>query len=131
MPALVAAIAGFGFSYGAYMADVFRSGIEAVPKEQGEAARSLGMNEKQALTKIIAFKSLTRVKPVHEPLFQRGNLASLVKIHVLPRIIFLPVRSYPGFVPIRPDPVKHVSSAWIPLKRGLPSESHESGAIQR
>ena len=35
MPALVAAVAGFGFSYGAYMADVIRAGIEAVPKEQG------------------------------------------------------------------------------------------------
>ena len=42
MPALVAAVAGFGFSYGAYMADVFRAGIEAIPKTQGEAARSLG-----------------------------------------------------------------------------------------
>ena len=30
MPALMAAVAGFGFSYGAYMADVFRAGIEAV-----------------------------------------------------------------------------------------------------
>ena len=58
MPALVAAVAGFGFSYGAYMADVFRSGIEAVPKEQGEAARSLGMNEKQALTQIILPQSM-------------------------------------------------------------------------
>jgi polar amino acid transport system permease protein len=56
MPALVAAVAGFGFSYGAYMADVFRAGIEAVPQEQGEAARSLGMMQvilPQALRTII------------------------------------------------------------------------------
>ena len=63
MPALVAAVAGFGFSYGAYMADVFRSGIEAVPKEQGEAARSLGMNEKQALTQIILPQSMRTIIP--------------------------------------------------------------------
>ena len=63
MPALVAAVAGFGFSYGAYMADVFRSGIEAVPKEQGEAARSLGMNEKQALIQIILPQSMRTIIP--------------------------------------------------------------------
>ncbi|CAI2717085.1 amino acid ABC transporter permease [Nitrospina watsonii] len=53
VPKLLAAILGFGFSYGAYMADVFRAGIEAVPKEQGEAARSLGMNAQQAMFQII------------------------------------------------------------------------------
>ena len=63
MPALVAAVVGFGFSYGAYMADVFRSGIEAIPKEQGEAARSLGMNEKQTLTQIILPQSMRTIIP--------------------------------------------------------------------
>jgi polar amino acid transport system permease protein len=63
MPALVAAVAGFGFSYGAYMADVFRAGIESVPKEQGEAARSLGMNEKQAMFQIILPQALRTIIP--------------------------------------------------------------------
>ena len=63
MPALVAAVAGFGFSYGAYMADIFRAGVEAVPKEQGEAARSLGMNEKQAIFKIILPQALRTIIP--------------------------------------------------------------------
>ncbi len=61
--ALVAAVAGFGFSYGAYMADVFRAGIEAVPKEQGEAARSLGMNEKQTMLRIILPQALRTIIP--------------------------------------------------------------------
>ncbi|MZG30920.1 MAG: amino acid ABC transporter permease [Nitrospinae bacterium] len=63
MPALVAAVAGFGFSYGAYMADVFRAGIEAVPKEQREAARSLGMNEKQAMFQIVLPQALRTIIP--------------------------------------------------------------------
>ncbi len=63
MPALTAAVAGFGFSYGAYMADVFRAGIEAVPKEQGEAARSLGMNEKQAMFQVILPQALRTIIP--------------------------------------------------------------------
>ena len=63
MPALVAAIAGFGLSYGAYMADVFRAGIEAVPKSQGEAARSLGMNEIQAMFQIILPQAMRTIIP--------------------------------------------------------------------
>lgn len=53
IPALAAAVMGFGFCYGAYMADIFRAGIQAIPKEQVEAARGLGMNPRQAMFKII------------------------------------------------------------------------------
>lgn len=60
---LVAAVAGFGFCYGAYMADVFRAGVEAVPKEQGEAARSLGMNERQAMFQIILPQAMRTIVP--------------------------------------------------------------------
>jgi polar amino acid transport system permease protein len=50
---ITSAVMGFGFCYGAYMADVFRAGIQSIPKEQGEAARSLGMNPRQAMFQII------------------------------------------------------------------------------
>ena len=63
VPKLLAAILGFGLSYGAYMADVFRAGIEAVPKEQGEAARSLGMNAQQAMFQIILPQALRTIIP--------------------------------------------------------------------
>lgn len=63
VPKLLAAIIGFGLSYGAYMADVFRAGIEAVPKEQGEAARSLGMNAEQAMFQIILPQALRTIIP--------------------------------------------------------------------
>ena len=39
--------------YGAYMAEVYRAGIEAVPGGQMEAARSLGMNHRQAMRQVI------------------------------------------------------------------------------
>ena len=60
---LVAAVAGFGFCYGAYMADVFRAGVEAIPKEQGEAARSLGMNERQAMFQITLPQAMRTIVP--------------------------------------------------------------------
>lgn len=63
VPALAAAVIGFGFCYGAYMADVFRAGVQAVPKEQAEAARSLGMTEKQALMQIVMPQALRTIVP--------------------------------------------------------------------
>lgn len=60
---LAAAVMGFGFCYGAYMADVFRAGVEAIPKEQGEAARSLGMNERQAMFQIILPQAMRTIVP--------------------------------------------------------------------
>ncbi len=63
IPALAAAVIGFGTSYGAYMADVFRAGIQAIPKEQGEAARSLGMTPRQAMLKIILPQAMRTIVP--------------------------------------------------------------------
>jgi|TARA_B100001964_G_scaffold210665_1_gene245261 polar amino acid transport system permease protein len=63
IPAFAAAVLGFGFCYGAYMADVFRAGIEAVPKEQGEAARSLGMTKQQAMFDIILPQAMRTIIP--------------------------------------------------------------------
>ncbi len=63
IPAFSAAVLGFGLCYGAYMADVFRAGIEAIPKEQGEAARSLGMTGRQAMFKIILPQAMRTIVP--------------------------------------------------------------------
>ena len=63
IPALAAAVLGFGFCYGAYMADVFRAGIESIPKEQGEAARSLGMTPRQALFQVILPQAMRTIVP--------------------------------------------------------------------
>jgi len=60
---LAAAVLGFGFCYGAYMADVIRAGVEAIPKEQGEAARSLGMNEREAMFQIILPQAMRTIVP--------------------------------------------------------------------
>lgn len=63
IPAFAAAVLGFGLCYGAYMADVFRAGIEAIPKEQGEAARSLGMTPRQSMFQIILPQAMRTIVP--------------------------------------------------------------------
>ena len=50
-------------TYGAYMAEVYRAGIEAVPNGQMEAARSLGMSHGQAMRKVIVPQAIRKVIP--------------------------------------------------------------------
>lgn len=50
-------------TYGAYMAEVYRAGIEAVPRGQTEAARSLGMSHGQAMRFVIIPQAVRKVIP--------------------------------------------------------------------
>jgi His/Glu/Gln/Arg/opine family amino acid ABC transporter permease subunit len=46
-------ILGLSFNYGAYLTEVFRTGIESVPKGQTEAGLSLGLKSSQILRRIV------------------------------------------------------------------------------
>ena len=46
-------ILGLSFNYGAYLTEVFRTGIESVPRGQTEASLSLGLNSGQTLRRIV------------------------------------------------------------------------------
>jgi polar amino acid transport system permease protein len=50
-------------TYGAYMAEVYRAGIEAVPEGQMEAARSLGMSHGQSMRQVIVPQAVRKVIP--------------------------------------------------------------------
>lgn len=49
LPAFVAAFLGLALNYAAYESEIYRSALEAVPKGQLEAARTLGFTEAQVL----------------------------------------------------------------------------------
>ena len=55
------AIMALTLTYGAYMAEVYRAGIEAVPHGQMEAARSLGMSHGQAMRNVIVPQAVRKV----------------------------------------------------------------------
>ncbi|HJT57451.1 MAG TPA: amino acid ABC transporter permease [Ktedonobacteraceae bacterium] len=46
-------VIGLSFNYGAYLTEVFRTGIESVDRGQSEAALSLGLNSRQVMRHII------------------------------------------------------------------------------
>lgn len=60
---IMTAIIAFGINSGAYMAELIRSGINAVDKGQMEAARSLGMSKGQAMAKIIFPQAIKNILP--------------------------------------------------------------------
>jgi polar amino acid transport system permease protein len=55
--------AALAIIYGAFLAEVFRAGIESVSKGQMEAARSLGMNYRQAMRHIIMPQAIRNILP--------------------------------------------------------------------
>ncbi len=57
------AILAMSFCYGAYMAEIFRAGIEAIPKGQMEAALALGLSRGQAMFKIILPQTVKVILP--------------------------------------------------------------------
>jgi polar amino acid transport system permease protein len=61
--AMFLAIVGLVICYGAYMAEIFRAGIQSVPKGQMEAARSQGMNYFQAMRYIVMPQAFRVVLP--------------------------------------------------------------------
>jgi polar amino acid transport system permease protein len=57
------AIVALSVTYGAYLAEIFRAGIQSIAKGQMEAARSLGMSYGQAMRYVILPQAIRNVLP--------------------------------------------------------------------
>jgi polar amino acid transport system permease protein len=71
-------------TYGAYMAEVYRAGIEAVPRGQIEASRSLGMNHGQTMRHVVVPQAVTKI-----PAPMLNELISLMKDTTLVSVVAL------------------------------------------
>ncbi len=77
-------VAALVIVYGAFTAEVYRAGIEAVPRGQMEAARSLGMSHFQAMRHVIVPQAITKI-----PAPMLNELISLLKDTTLVSVIAL------------------------------------------
>lgn len=59
----IAVIVAFVLNYAAYFAEIYRSGIQSVPRGQYEAAQVLGYSKNQTFMKIIVPQVIKRVLP--------------------------------------------------------------------
>ena len=78
----VAGIGALALFAGAYVAEIVRAGIQAIPRGQMEAARSIGMSFPQAMIYIILPQAFKRILP---PL--SGQFISLIKDSSLVSVI--------------------------------------------
>lgn len=61
LSALVVGILGLSLYFSGYLAEVFKAGIDAIPKGQGEAARALGLARRHTLIHVIAPQMLRNI----------------------------------------------------------------------
>lgn len=73
-PIFVATIA-FGMNFGAYAAEIFRSGIEGIEKGQMEAGIAMGFNKLKTFIYVILPQTIRRILPIY-----KGEFISLVKM---------------------------------------------------
>jgi polar amino acid transport system permease protein len=71
--------------YGAYMAEVYRAGIEAVSRGQMEAARSLGMSYGKAMRNVVVPQAVAKI-----PAPMLNEMISLLKDTTLASVVALP-----------------------------------------
>jgi polar amino acid transport system permease protein len=87
LPEVPTGIIALGFNYGAYMTEVFRSGIQAVPQGQTEAALSLGMSGRTTFRRIVVPQAFRIVTPAigndFIAMLKDSSLVSVISVHEL------------------------------------------------
>lgn len=108
LSSMSAGILGLAINTGAYITEIFRSGIQAIDKGQMEAALSVGMNYRQAMVRIIGPQATKICIPPLVNQFiitlKNSSIASLVTITELFRtgeqIIYTTFRSFEVYTTI-------------------------------
>lgn len=63
LPAIAAGVLGLAINYSAYEAEIYRAGLQAIPRGQLEAARALGMTLFQAIRRVVLPQTVRIVVP--------------------------------------------------------------------
>ena len=79
---MAATLFAFIFNYACYFSEIYRGGIESIPKGQFEAGQVLGMTKKQIFFKVVLLQVVKRIVP---PI--SNEVITLVKDTSLSRII--------------------------------------------
>ncbi len=80
--AFLATLIAFSVNYAAYFSEIFRGGIESIPKGQYEAGQVLGMTKGQIFGKVVLMQVVKRIMPP-----MSNEIITLVKDTALARVI--------------------------------------------
>ena len=79
---MLAALIAFVINYACYFSEIFRGGIESIPKGQYEAGQVLGLTKTQIFSKIVLLQVIKRIVPP-----MSNEIITLVKDTSLARVI--------------------------------------------
>ena len=82
MPRFTATIVAFAINYACYFSEIYRGGIESIPKGQYEAGQVLGMTKSQIFFKVVLLQVIKRIMAP-----MSNEVITLVKDTSLARII--------------------------------------------
>ena len=87
-PRMNAALIAFVINYAAYFSEIFRGGIEAVPKGQYEAGQVLGLKKSQIFFKIVLLQVIKRITaPIGNEIITLVKDTSLASVIAIPEIL--------------------------------------------
>jgi polar amino acid transport system substrate-binding protein len=100
LPAIPAAILGLAINYSAYEAEVYRAGLQAIPRGQMEAALALGMSRPLALRRVVVPQAARIVIPAVTndfiALFKDTSVCSVITVVELTKRYNVSVMNNPG-----------------------------------
>lgn len=79
---MLAALIAFVINYACYFSEIFRGGIESIPRGQYEAGQVLGLTKSQIFSKIVLLQVIKRIVPP-----MSNEIITLVKDTSLARVI--------------------------------------------
>lgn len=102
---ITASILCFGMNSGAYMGEIFRSGIESIEKGQFEAGYALGMNREKVMRVIIFPQAIRNVLPAlgneFISLIKETSILGYISIYDLTKVSsYITSRTYRMFLPL-------------------------------
>ncbi len=87
-PRMNAALIAFVINYAAYFSEIFRGGIEAIPKGQYEAGQVLGMKKSQIFFRIVLLQVIKRITaPIGNEIITLVKDTSLASVIAIPEIL--------------------------------------------
>lgn len=105
IPALIAGIIAVSLNSGAYIAEVIRSGISSVDDGQMEAARSLGLSQKETYQSVIIPQALKNIWPAlgneFITLIKESSIVSIIGVtDLIYQMKMVQSATYKGIAPI-------------------------------
>lgn len=89
LPAFVSVALGFLLNTSSYYGEIFRAGIESIPRGQFEAARSTGLNAVQTMTYVVVPQATRNVIPdLISNTLEVVKLTSIASVVALPELLY-------------------------------------------